>query len=1303
MSGSGTCTGVEFQARVLAYIYVYVLGERRLGWFPHRDDTPRAVWAETSGPGDDIRIEFAPGLRDVEVQVKKGLSAGADLAGAVSGILARKVNSDQAVVIAVDGKCSNAIRERLPRDLLRVRTRRMDSLTKVTRDLLDALNVEPGALTSLYLETVDVLDDSDPGTRNTLHLLEDLLEDPRQAQAAWRILVTHGLADSAKRLRADRETLVGLLESAEIRLKRPDPESRVLQTLESTEALRKQYRPDVALRVLHQLRETSDFDQCSSDVLYTWCLQQAKCLFTCLRPTEALASVRIALDTRPESVEALVLHAHIQTRLGDLSSAIEAAEEALRVDPSSGDAWGALAEIKLASSEPPPHVPKSVLRSTSYMESMAQIFTEAADWLPVLDYTSQLLKAGHRRPHVLLLRSHALFCRCIGADDPDRQDLEEAVRLATEIITEVDDREAAIVRGALTVRFLSLHKAGEIERAKNDRDLLERIGLQDSDVIRVLARTEICAGRPEAALRYLENPAADSSQELLLIRAEVRTMLRDYDKARADLSRFLEIAPVTIGDHLLRIDAAERLLDLEDAQTATGVIDSIPEGVKPRHLAFLRGRALLLECAYEEAEKHYREAIRLDPDHESSFLCDLGSRLLQKSETERALRVLDEAYSAGLPDGALPMYVHALLEGRRLRDAYEIVDSLLSKEDRPTWALSIAVEIALLQEDEDRAIQILTQLASREGVTAHAGLKLCELLVESGRLDAVPTHLRAIQGRGDLTPEEIMAIAHLYFHARRSAEAFEFALRAYRADPRSQQVHRGLVQLLFLHRESIPAPETVGSNTHVVLEAEPGERVGYTVYSEGACDPTRGEIDRDTAKRLEVFGLRVGDRVILHKETLKEREYTVVEILPAIQYVAGTSAQNYEHWFPGDPDFISSFRTKPDDPSPILIPIMRSLEAKRKHVERVFEFYREKCLPLGFVASAIASPIPDVMEGLCFDSEQQGKLVVELGDAPSVSRSGRNASRIGRLVLTRSALWTASRLGVLHELAEGFTLIAPSSLKAELRAELRGAERTFSEGCSMITSTRDGRFAMPQLDPGAEELKRKLAESRELVDWCHASVQFMPRTLESIMEAGTREPELREAMGRSSYDALGLARHSGVLYCDDEGLRGLHHSEGGELSVSSLGVLSALAEQSLLDRERHFKCLAELLDWGFYAVPAQVEFLLWALRAESEVSRGLVDKAFALLGSPTTALQASVGLVVQLLRELALAPVAGPHSTRAVTSRALRALEVQWPLTLAARSVLRAAEEELSLMPTVLRHVQEVCRRALEGELLIWT
>src|SRR5260370_37184490 len=103
MSGAATFFGTNYQAGVLALVYVHILKQAPLRWFDHFIDTPVAVSGETDGPGDDARIEFGERHPAVEVQAKHGLTGGAKLLEAVVDIGRRSVaDAGTKVVLGVD-------------------------------------------------------------------------------------------------------------------------------------------------------------------------------------------------------------------------------------------------------------------------------------------------------------------------------------------------------------------------------------------------------------------------------------------------------------------------------------------------------------------------------------------------------------------------------------------------------------------------------------------------------------------------------------------------------------------------------------------------------------------------------------------------------------------------------------------------------------------------------------------------------------------------------------------------------------------------------------------------------------------------------------------------------------------------------------------------------------------------------------------------------------------------------------------------------------------------------------------------
>jgi hypothetical protein len=139
VSGDATFAGTNYQASVIAYVFVHILTETKLRWVAIADDTPSAVSAEVSGPGDDARVEFRTGSAPVEIQAKHGLKPQKCIE-AFEAIRDRSTSADATgVLLVIDSTSSSSIRNDLWRDLERLRSGRSDGLIELTRNILSAV------------------------------------------------------------------------------------------------------------------------------------------------------------------------------------------------------------------------------------------------------------------------------------------------------------------------------------------------------------------------------------------------------------------------------------------------------------------------------------------------------------------------------------------------------------------------------------------------------------------------------------------------------------------------------------------------------------------------------------------------------------------------------------------------------------------------------------------------------------------------------------------------------------------------------------------------------------------------------------------------------------------------------------------------------------------------------------------------------------------------------------------------------------------------------------------------------------
>ena len=191
--GSATASGINFQAAVTAIAGVHLISGSPLGWLDGLvNDTPVAVWAETGGPGDDIKLE----LRDkstVEVQVKRGLQTGKKLWTSLM-LLAHAIAEGKVSygVLVVSPDSSRTIAYKLCRDIRRLADGRADDLGKEAQTFclkLEEDGLQPQSICErLRIQVVNALDCDIASISAAKSFLSSLVSDQEDVNAAWNRL-----------------------------------------------------------------------------------------------------------------------------------------------------------------------------------------------------------------------------------------------------------------------------------------------------------------------------------------------------------------------------------------------------------------------------------------------------------------------------------------------------------------------------------------------------------------------------------------------------------------------------------------------------------------------------------------------------------------------------------------------------------------------------------------------------------------------------------------------------------------------------------------------------------------------------------------------------------------------------------------------------------------------------------------------------------------------------------------------------------------------------------------------------------
>lgn len=198
-AGGGVAAGggINFQAAVTAIAGARLLHGTQLDWI-QVPDVPVAVWAESEGVGDDMRLELSSGA-SIEIQAKKGLRRGLKLWEPLVAMI-KAVMEDRLEygVLLVAPDSSKTVQQDLVRDIDRLGQGRVDHLTNIGSELYSSLQQIGGkwrqACQKVNIRVVHALRTDDADIRLAKALLRSVCADEGQANAAWNVLYRDAVA-----------------------------------------------------------------------------------------------------------------------------------------------------------------------------------------------------------------------------------------------------------------------------------------------------------------------------------------------------------------------------------------------------------------------------------------------------------------------------------------------------------------------------------------------------------------------------------------------------------------------------------------------------------------------------------------------------------------------------------------------------------------------------------------------------------------------------------------------------------------------------------------------------------------------------------------------------------------------------------------------------------------------------------------------------------------------------------------------------------------------------------------------------
>jgi tetratricopeptide (TPR) repeat protein len=1283
MGGRATFTGTRHQSGVIALIAVHILAGRSLRWLGLGPDVPKAVSGETGGLGDDasVELESAPTF---EVQAKHGMGGGAALDAVVDRLRPEAGHSPTtALVLAVDRTSTSAIQIPLRDDLNRLRVGRADGLGIEAQRLVDRLGDEAAHILSrLYIAIVDVDTSADLHGKLAVEMLAgQVLADPAQAEAAWATLVTDAETVSANKERRDATSLGLVLRRHGFELRAPSADTFWKEQLDATRDLAKGDQPEAALAVLLRLQQRLNSPPASPTQQQRLLTQIALRQLDLGQKEEARTSARKALDIE-ESRPALYAAAMASYQLGDLEAADRLARRAIDADPNAIEGWIPRSLVAAARGEAVPTPPDAVTSSPQFQAAMANLALIVGDWEGVERGTALALQGGERQPEVLLMRSQAML-NAAAPDDPVK--LGEAVELATDVI-ESAARPETLAR-ALLLRGDAYRRLDRLGEATADIQRARSTSPTNRDTMFVAAEHALATSQFDSAAAILNALPADVDPVFLPLQAELLMRQNDADGARAKLGQAVDALETSRHEEVVRVKSAVVATEIGDLELATELLAHVPtEHAESRQALLARAQLAIAKGDFGDAIALFRRVAEADPEARVIYLHELARRLYRAEQPALAADVLAEVDLADMGEESRHLYATSLFNAGRLPKAQAVIDEEAKSGELPSWALGISAEIALRAEDTPRAIGDLTRLVEEAPESTGARIQLARLLLQEGRAESARQRLDEI-AVDRLTPIETLMVAQLRIEAGQLKEGWSLGFAAFRSRPNDPDVERGVASLIFPPR-SEDVQLVVGPDTFVELRSK-GETEQFYVCADGPFDSWRHEISVEEAEARGLLGKRVGDEVVTDPGDWREQHWTIQRVVPAVYQIGFEIVSTFNERHPDEAYLGEKFSISNELSGLDLVPFIATLGDRRKAVKAVLDQHRKTILPLGFLATRLGVSIPELTAASRMSPGDFGPLLIEWPTATDQAQATVAATGASEVVLTTSAVDSAQRLGLLDRLATAYECLTPRSLLVELETVLREAEERTHKGASTMWLTDDGRLAIDDLEANDPRLVAQEEAARAIHQWVATNAKPIPRPLELL---GIQESDVRDKVGRSSYDALELATARQVpLYADDLGLRRFRLAGRPMTSFSTVTLLPAFVTRRLLESAERDELWMQLVVENHAYVRPTGDMITKALARNPPLPQDQLQRVFDLLGQQGMSLPDAAALAMTVVKREAMERVQR-HEPAKLTELAMEGMARQWPVTSVAGAIQSAARGQLALLPQHLSAVEDASR-----------
>ena len=794
-----------------------------------------------------------------------------------------------------------------------------------------------------------------------------------------------------------------------------------------------------------------------------------------------------------------------------------------------------------------------------------------------------------------LVRSQAVIGEIMGfdSDSPTRPLAERSARIKSAIEDSTRSLELAETEGAwskaeaFAIRC-ELHLiAGDANKATEDAKAAYKLAPENLNALLTLAQCYMVVGALDRAIELLEEAYAKEARPdaIILFAKALAERSREGDLQKAvDISTAVDVSllPARVraafcvavlrgtakkGDWSAAADYVAQTSHLLDEATVHVFRAFVEHG---------RGDS---EAANISAVQAFRLIDTTTEPSTKDFLAGLFMHLGRPAD---ALPLFEELFANHVVSFNPDRLIECAARLERDDKVLEICEELYQRR-RPDWRL-LEFEVQYLeQHDAQKAVDRLEEFLRVNPNHQLARLRLSVIGYRVGRLELIRASMK------DLPPVDELPVGYLgptlgiLGLGEDRDLVIDYAYRFLRQHFDWQEAHEGYIQAVLTSpdRQYPPALKAIAENSAVLCEEVPSGELRWFVL-ESTDQPVRAfeEISLNDPVAVEVMGKKVGDKFILARGTVANREAVIKQILPKYVRRFQDCINELQVRF-GTSSMLQSVRFGPDTEvaQPGLVALMMSLQKRAKQVAVLQSSYTEHPLSLHLYGARFGKNSYVALQHLA----QTDGMALKCFDGSTASAEKAMSSLRERptILIDLSAIATVRLLGL--EWIFGTKLYHFATTEAtweELQDTFREIDGGGEKGGTL--AYQDERYVIHEEDPRSAEQRK--AEDQAFLNSFHANVEIVPARELASVEPKTRDLVIKY-LGRYGAQTVVLAGKPGMMmWCDDALESQLAATIFGTRSAWTQMILVSLTEAGLLPETEYRKIIAKLIGMGFTSV-----------------------------------------------------------------------------------------------------------------------